>query len=116
MYIQRAYIQRCICKKCNLPFKSAAHFSYPTDNRVATNFATQLTVNVLPKFDGEYRSETSHRYSFQYASKEQDGIKFMTYSDFIRRYLGLLTEKDAIEETVFLLGNIVDTTNNGYVR
>ena len=37
----------------------------------------------------------------------------MTASDFIRRFLGLMTHENYNEDTVRLLANVVDTTKDG---
>lgn len=38
----------------------------------------------------------------------------MTPEDFMRSYLGLFTEPDYNNKTVKLLGNILDTSKDGY--
>ncbi|XP_046404695.1 calcium-binding mitochondrial carrier protein Aralar1 isoform X2 [Ischnura elegans] len=51
----------------------------------------------------------------KYASKEVEGEKFMTPSDFVRKYLGIFTEDDHNPESVALLGGIVDTSKDGLI-
>uniref|UniRef100_A0AC35GMH6 Uncharacterized protein n=1 Tax=Panagrolaimus sp. PS1159 TaxID=55785 RepID=A0AC35GMH6_9BILA len=51
----------------------------------------------------------------QYASIEKDGRKFMTDSDFIRKYLGLYTEENYNRETVRLLASAADTSKDGLI-
>ncbi|XP_013413713.1 calcium-binding mitochondrial carrier protein Aralar1 [Lingula anatina] len=51
----------------------------------------------------------------KYASVEVKGEKYMSYSDFIRKYLGMLPEENHNEETLRLLGNVVDTTKDGKI-
>lgn len=50
----------------------------------------------------------------KFASIEKQGERYMTSEDFIRSYLGLYTEPDYNEKTVKLLGNILDTSKDGY--
>ena len=52
----------------------------------------------------------------QYASVVQDGEHFMTPGDFVTRYLGLIPKDNYNEKTVRLLGNVVDTTKDGFVN
>jgi solute carrier family 25 aspartate/glutamate transporter 12/13 len=51
----------------------------------------------------------------QYASLEKDGKKFMTDSDFVRKYLGLYTEENYNRETVRLLASAADTSKDGLI-
>lgn len=52
-------------------------------------------------------------FMLQYASKETNGEKFMTASDFVQGYLGLFPEKNYNPESVKLLAGIVDTSKDG---
>ncbi|XP_049770927.1 calcium-binding mitochondrial carrier protein Aralar1 isoform X2 [Schistocerca cancellata] len=51
----------------------------------------------------------------KYASKEIDGEKFMTATDFVQKYLGLFTDQNYNEESVKLLAGIVDTSKDGLI-
>ncbi|XP_049842581.1 calcium-binding mitochondrial carrier protein Aralar1 isoform X1 [Schistocerca gregaria] len=51
----------------------------------------------------------------KYASKEIDGEKFMTATDFVQKYLGLFTDQNYNEESVKLLAGIVDTSKDGFI-
>lgn len=51
----------------------------------------------------------------KYASKEIDGEKFMTATDFVQKYLGLFTDQHYNEESVKLLAGIVDTSKDGLI-
>ena len=44
----------------------------------------------------------------KYASVTEDGEKFLTYEDFVVRFLKLLPEKDCNKETLALFGGILD--------
>ncbi len=50
---------------------------------------------------------------FQYSSIEKDGEHYMSGTDFVQRYLGLLKEGDYNQDTLNLFANIVDTTKDG---
>jgi solute carrier family 25 aspartate/glutamate transporter 12/13 len=60
-------------------------------------------------------SEALRHIFAQYASVEKDGRKFMTDSDFIRKYLGLYTEENYNRETVRLLASAADTSKDGLI-
>ena len=49
----------------------------------------------------------------KYASKDVQGEKFMTYSDFVLRYLKLLNEDNFDEYTLDVLASTVDTSRDG---
>lgn len=49
----------------------------------------------------------------QYASVERGRDRYMTYDDFIRRYVGLLSEDDYNVDTLKLLASVVNMTKNG---
>ncbi|XP_034248787.1 calcium-binding mitochondrial carrier protein Aralar1 isoform X1 [Thrips palmi] len=51
----------------------------------------------------------------KYASEEVDGVKYMRAGDFIQRFLGFIPDKDFNEESVKLLGGIVDTSKDGLI-
>ncbi|KAF3424680.1 hypothetical protein E2986_12750 [Frieseomelitta varia] len=51
----------------------------------------------------------------QYASREKNGERFMTPSDFVRSYLGLYTNPDYNPDSVNLLAGIVDTSKDGLI-
>uniref|UniRef100_A0AC34RR23 EF-hand domain-containing protein n=2 Tax=Panagrolaimus sp. JU765 TaxID=591449 RepID=A0AC34RR23_9BILA len=51
----------------------------------------------------------------KYASIDKDGRKFMTDSDFVRKYLGLYTDENYNRETVRLLASAADTSKDGLV-
>lgn len=51
----------------------------------------------------------------RYASVEKHGEKFMTHEDFIVKYLQLFSDNYA-KKTAYLLGGILDTSKDGYVR
>lgn len=51
----------------------------------------------------------------KYASEEINGVKYMRSGDFIQRFLGFIPEKDFNEESVKLLGGIVDTSKDGLI-
>lgn len=42
--------------------------------------------------------------------------KAIKSEDFIQKYLGLLSEKDANEKTLKILANLVDVNKDGYVN
>ena len=44
----------------------------------------------------------------QYASVDKDGVKFMTISDFLKTYVGILDFENVNDKTVQILGNLVD--------
>ena len=50
---------------------------------------------------------------FQYASVTEGEEKFMTYSDFIQRFLQLLDTDDFNEYTLQLFGSSIDTSRDG---
>lgn len=52
----------------------------------------------------------------QYASVAEGEEKFMTYSDFIQKYLGLLDPSNYNEYTLQLFGSSVDTSRDKYVK
>ena len=52
---------------------------------------------------------------FQYASAEQNGERFMTAPDFVRRFLGIYTEHNHNPASVVLLGGILDTSKDGLI-
>jgi len=51
----------------------------------------------------------------QYASVVKDGEHFMTHTDFLIRFLGIMPEQNYSVETVKLLANVIDTTKDGFV-
>ncbi|KAL0271221.1 UNVERIFIED_CONTAM: hypothetical protein PYX00_008388 [Menopon gallinae] len=51
----------------------------------------------------------------KYASIEKEGVKYMTSSDFIQSYLGILTGENINKESVGLLAGIVDTSKDGLI-
>ncbi|KAE8748965.1 hypothetical protein FOCC_FOCC004371 [Frankliniella occidentalis] len=51
----------------------------------------------------------------KYASEEVNGVKYMRAGDFIQRYLRFIPEKDFNEESVKLLGGIIDTSKDGLI-
>lgn len=51
---------------------------------------------------------------FQYASVTEGDESFMTYADFIQRFLELLEVKDYNEYTLQLFGSSIDTSRDGY--
>ena len=51
---------------------------------------------------------------FQYTSIEKESESYMSYEDFVRRFLGLLTEDNYNPDTVKRLANCLDTNKNGY--
>lgn len=51
----------------------------------------------------------------KYASVDKNGEKYMSSSDFIQKYLGLLVEADSSSESVDLLAGIADTTKDGLI-
>lgn len=51
----------------------------------------------------------------KYASIEKEGVKYMTSSDFIQSYLGILTGENTNKESVRLLAGIVDTSKDGLI-
>ncbi|XP_049946297.1 calcium-binding mitochondrial carrier protein Aralar1 isoform X3 [Schistocerca serialis cubense] len=61
------------------------------------------------------RSEKLLEIFNKYASKEIDGEKFMTATDFVQKYLGLFTDQNYNEESVKLLAGIVDTSKDGLI-
>lgn len=50
----------------------------------------------------------------KYASVEKNGVKYMTSSDFVRKFLGVLQEQNATD-SVRLLAGIVDTSKDGLI-
>lgn len=52
---------------------------------------------------------------FQYATKAIGSEKFMSPSDFVRSYLGLLADDNYNPETLRRIANCADTTKDGYV-
>ncbi|KAF4518896.1 hypothetical protein B566_EDAN015288 [Ephemera danica] len=51
----------------------------------------------------------------KYASKEVDGEKFMTPTDFVRGFLGLFPDANYNQDSVNLLGGIIDTSKDGLI-
>ena len=49
----------------------------------------------------------------KYASVTEGGEKFLTYEDFVVRFLGLLPEDDYNKETLALFGGILDQGKDG---
>jgi len=49
----------------------------------------------------------------QYSSRREHGEPYMTYTDFIQRYMGLLDEKNYDEYTLQLFGSSIDTSRDG---
>ncbi|XP_011862571.1 PREDICTED: calcium-binding mitochondrial carrier protein Aralar1 isoform X3 [Vollenhovia emeryi] len=60
-------------------------------------------------------TERLHEIFNQYASREKNGERFMTASDFVRSYLGLYTDADYNPDSVNLLAGIVDTSKDGLI-
>ncbi|XP_031783557.1 calcium-binding mitochondrial carrier protein Aralar1 isoform X3 [Nasonia vitripennis] len=60
-------------------------------------------------------SERLHEIFNQYATKEKNGEKFMTPSDFVRSYLGFYTDSGFNPDSVALLAGIVDTDKDGLI-
>ncbi|KAK9301823.1 hypothetical protein QLX08_006007 [Tetragonisca angustula] len=60
-------------------------------------------------------TERLHEIFNQYASREKNGERFMTPSDFVRSYLGLYTNPDYNPDSVNLLAGIVDTSKDGLI-
>ncbi|KAH7693582.1 Protein K02F3.2 a, partial [Aphelenchoides avenae] len=50
-----------------------------------------------------------------YASVEKSGKRFMTDSDFVRKYLGMYTEENYNKETVRLIASAADTSKDGLI-
>jgi solute carrier family 25 aspartate/glutamate transporter 12/13 len=59
--------------------------------------------------------ETLQEVFLKYASIEKNGEHFMSDTDFIRRFLGLMNEDNYNCSTVKLLANVVDTTKDGLI-
>ncbi|XP_064594898.1 electrogenic aspartate/glutamate antiporter SLC25A13, mitochondrial-like isoform X2 [Liolophura sinensis] len=57
-------------------------------------------------------TESLHEIFNKYASKEEGGERFMTYHDFILRYLRVLEEGDYNEETLHFFGSAIDTSRD----
>lgn len=51
----------------------------------------------------------------KYATVEKDDAKFMTSSDFLKSYVGILHFENVNEKTVQILGNLVDQTKTGLI-
>jgi len=51
----------------------------------------------------------------QYASVEQDGQKYMTSSDLIRKYILMFQHEDYNEDTINLLAGVADSTGDGLI-
>ncbi|XP_065334987.1 calcium-binding mitochondrial carrier protein Aralar1 isoform X3 [Cloeon dipterum] len=60
-------------------------------------------------------TEKLHEIFNKYASKEVEGEKYMTPTDFIRGFLGLFPDSNYNEESVGLLGGIIDTSKDGLI-
>ncbi|TMS35270.1 hypothetical protein L596_002708 [Steinernema carpocapsae] len=59
--------------------------------------------------------DSLHAIFDNYASAEIEGKKYMNPDDFIRKYLGLYTDKGYNKETVELLASAADTTKDGLI-
>lgn len=60
-------------------------------------------------------TERLHEVFDKYASKDINGEKFMTSSDFVRNYLQLFNTKDYNVESMQLLASIVDSNKDGHI-
>lgn len=51
----------------------------------------------------------------QFADVEADGEKFLSFSAFVQKYLGLLKNENANQDSINLLAGIVDTSKDGLI-
>ncbi|XP_046983025.1 calcium-binding mitochondrial carrier protein Aralar1 isoform X2 [Schistocerca americana] len=80
-------------------------------NSIFVRASCQETAGFLKRARSEKLLEIFNKY----ASKEIDGEKFMTATDFVQKYLGLFTDQNYNEESVKLLAGIVDTSKDGLI-
>ena len=88
-------------------------FSLIADITRHISFTLKLVFNVFLTYYIKLLITNSSSCHFQYASKTVDGESVMTYSDFIQKYLGLLTDDECNPTTLEILGKTVDSMCTG---
>ncbi|PSN30622.1 Calcium-binding mitochondrial carrier protein Aralar1 [Blattella germanica] len=73
-------------------------------------FLEQLKSFIMKLPTNEYKNE-----AFNYATREENGEKYMTAADFVQKYLGLYSDANFNSESVKLLAGIVDTSKDGLI-